>query len=250
MRNKLFLSLSICLVLVGSVFSFPASARYLIAAQSDDWDPAAMQTVFRPQAAGMHVPLLSGQEERQAEKSLPPKAVQPVRYIVKPGDTLYRIAHFFGISVDSLMLENRIADPTLLQIGRKLIVPQHAQEVSSEFKGSRQPVVSILNATLTAYTAGPESTGKKLGDPQYGITYSGTKAREGRTIAVDPATIPLGSTVYIEGIGIRQAEDIGSAIKGNHIDVYMTDVDRALRFGVKKHIKVYVLSTDGEQKVS
>ncbi|UUZ80966.1 3D domain-containing protein [Paenibacillus sp. P26] len=102
----------------------------------------------------------------------------------------------------------------------------------------------VISTTLTAYTAGYESTGKKPDTPGYGITYSGNKVQEGRTIAVDPSVIPLGSTVYIDGIGIRQAEDIGSAIRGSRIDVYMNDLAEAKEFGVKKNVKVYVLSTD------
>ena len=43
---------------------------------------------------------------------------------------------------------------------------------------------------------------------------------DGRTIAVDPSIIPLGTRVYIEGIGERVAEDTGSEIKGNDIDLF------------------------------
>ena len=63
------------------------------------------------------------------------------------------------------------------------------------------------------------------------------------TIAVDPNVIPLGSLVYIEGLGLRKAEDTGSAIKGHKIDVYIPDLQEALEFGVKKNVKVYVLDS-------
>ncbi|WP_317890849.1 ubiquitin-like domain-containing protein [Paenibacillus arenilitoris] len=99
----------------------------------------------------------------------------------------------------------------------------------------------MKNVTLTAYTAGVESTGKDEEHPQYGITASGTRVQEGRTIAVDPKVIPIGWWVYIEGIGFRRAEDKGSAIKGNKIDVYFDSKNYAERFGRKKGITVYVL---------
>ena len=95
---------------------------------------------------------------------------------------------------------------------------------------------------LTAYGPGYESTGKRPGDPDYGITASGTHATEGKTIAVDPRFIPIGSTVYIEGIGYRTAEDVGGAIKGSHIDVFFNNDDVASAFGVKNSVQVYVLS--------
>jgi 3D (Asp-Asp-Asp) domain-containing protein len=54
-----------------------------------------------------------------------------------------------------------------------------------------------------------------------GITYTGTKATVGRTVAVDPAVIPLESWLYIEGFGWRRAEDTGGKVKGNVIDIYV-----------------------------
>ena len=54
-----------------------------------------------------------------------------------------------------------------------------------------------------------------------GITYTGVIADSTRTVAVDKNVIPLGSYLYIEGIGIRRAEDIGGLVKGKIIDVYV-----------------------------
>lgn len=99
----------------------------------------------------------------------------------------------------------------------------------------------LKNVTVTAYDAGPASTGKTKDDPHYGITSSGTKVQEGRTIAVDPKVIPMGWWVYIEGLGFRRAEDTGGAIKGNKIDVYFDSEQHATRFGTKKGYTVYVI---------
>ena len=59
----------------------------------------------------------------------------------------------------------------------------------------------------------PEVTGKTA------HTASGTVPCAGRTVAVDPNVIPLGSTVVINGHSYI-AEDTGSAVKGNVIDVF------------------------------
>jgi uncharacterized protein YabE (DUF348 family) len=99
----------------------------------------------------------------------------------------------------------------------------------------------LKNVTLTAYSAGVASTGKDSDHPDYGITASGSRVKEGRTIAVDPKVIPIGWWVYIEGIGFRRAEDTGSAIKGNKIDVYFDSNKTANKFGRKKGFTVYVL---------
>ncbi|MFD2332426.1 ubiquitin-like domain-containing protein [Cohnella sp. GCM10020058] len=118
-----------------------------------------------------------------------------------------------------------------------------ADEVKTlQLNGKSVKVKSVLSGvTLTAYSAGPASTGKDVGDAGYGITASGTTVSEGRTIAVDPDVVPLGWWVYIEGIGFRRAEDTGSAIKGKKIDVYYDSERYANKFGKKRGNTVYVI---------
>lgn len=72
-----------------------------------------------------------------------------------------------------------------------------------------------------------------------GLTASGASLSVGTTIAVDPSVIPLGSKVYIEGIGWRVAQDTGGAIKGNKIDVLVGSHSEAYANGVT-YAKVYV----------
>ncbi|MGG1552900.1 3D domain-containing protein [Paenibacillus ferrarius] len=164
-------------------------------------------------------------------------------YTVGQGDTLFKIARNFDINVDDLIAANPMANPNRLAIGQSLTIPLVGSSVQLA-DGQSKIIKKVLNTTLTAYTAGVESTGKSASHPMYGITYSGLKAKEGRTIAVDPNIIPLGSTVFIEGIGLRKAEDIGSAIRGTRIDVFMNDLGQAREFGVKKNVKVYLLDRD------
>lgn len=63
------------------------------------------------------------------------------------------------------------------------------------------------------------------------LTATGTKVTPGKTIAVDPTIIPYGTDVYIEGYGIRTAEDCGGAVKGNHIDIAVNSHDEAIDMG-------------------
>lgn len=86
------------------------------------------------------------------------------------------------------------------------------------------------NFTATAYCGCRKCNGKWTGQP----TASGTGYKAGRTIAVDPKVIPLGSRVEINGKGGYIAEDTGSAIKGNIIDIYFNTHSEALQFGRRK----------------
>lgn len=81
---------------------------------------------------------------------------------------------------------------------------------------------------LTAYC----TCEKCCGEWADGITYTGTQATAGRTVAVDPDVIPLGSKVYIDGAEYI-AEDIGGAIQGNRIDVFYPTHQEALQFGIR-----------------
>lgn len=71
-----------------------------------------------------------------------------------------------------------------------------------------------------------------------GTTAMGTRARVGE-IAVDPSVIPLGTNVYIEGVGPRRAEDTGGNIKGNTIDIYMNTQAECIRWGAR-YVTIYI----------
>lgn len=85
-----------------------------------------------------------------------------------------------------------------------------------------------------------------------GLAYDGNPAVPYETIAVDPKVIPLGSKVYVPGIGWCKAHDTGSAIKGNKIDIAMDSRQAALKWGTKK-LRVKLMLPDTKyvlQKVS
>lgn len=112
-----------------------------------------------------------------------------------------------------------------------------------------------IRMRATAYDLSKESCGKSPDHPLYGITSSGTRAAVGRTVAVDPAVIPLGSRVsitfpaeYSELDGVYIAEDTGRLIKGDSIDIFFGEdktgsrevYESAMEFGVR-YVDVKVL---------
>jgi 3D (Asp-Asp-Asp) domain-containing protein/peptidoglycan hydrolase CwlO-like protein len=75
------------------------------------------------------------------------------------------------------------------------------------------------------------------------ITALGYNIKNGsnlKLIAVDPAVIPLGKKVWVEGYGVAIAGDTGGAIKGHRIDVLMHSKADALAWG-RKTVKVVIL---------
>ena len=92
---------------------------------------------------------------------------------------------------------------------------------------SVKPQQSAVTYRVSAYCLCEQCCGKTDG-----ITASGTKAMPGRTIAVDPKVIPLGSKVLI-GDKTYIAEDTGGNIKGYRIDVLLGSHNEAIKHGVQ-----------------
>ena len=99
--------------------------------------------------------------------------------------------------------------------------------------------VRQLRMEATAYTAGFSCTGKHPWDPWYRITASGREVEHG-IVAVDRNVIPLGTRLYVEGYGFALAADVGGAIRGYKIDLFMECIQDARRFG-RRHINVWIL---------
>jgi rare lipoprotein A len=82
-----------------------------------------------------------------------------------------------------------------------------------------------------------------------GTTASGAHTREG-IVAADPAVLPMGSRIRVQGAGRYSGEyvvkDSGRKIDGHEIDLYIANDQEAKRFG-KKRVTVEVLRYGTEQ---
>ena len=80
--------------------------------------------------------------------------------------------------------------------------------------------------TATGYSSGDavQGTGQK--------TATGKDVFKG-IIAVDPKIIPYGTKLEIKNIGYFVAEDSGSKIKGNRVDIYFESKTEAQEFGTQ-----------------
>ncbi|MFD1036982.1 LysM peptidoglycan-binding domain-containing protein [Virgibacillus byunsanensis] len=176
-------------------------------------------------------------------------------YVVERGDTLSNVSKEYEVSVDELKEWNHLKTD-LIVIGQELEIKgtnvvQEGQAVattsnenqpdnnestqnteqtseSPEPNNQENPEGKTITVSATAYTAGCDGCS--------GITSTGVNLNENpnaKVIAVDPSVIPLGSEVYVEGYGYATAADIGSAIKGNKIDLHVPTKDEAFSWGVR-----------------
>ena len=88
-----------------------------------------------------------------------------------------------------------------------------------------QPIAWGGPALVTMYTC------VELGG--CGPTASGIWPEPG-VVAVDPAVIPLGSTVWIQGLGTFIAADTGRLVRGAHLDVFGWSYQDAMAWGMQE----------------
>lgn len=110
--------------------------------------------------------------------------------------------------------------------GKKVTVTSAPARPSAQSRTApRTPARHLGTFAVRAYTHYQRPLNK---------TATGVVPTVGRTVAVDPRVIPLGSKIHIEGVGERIAEDTGGRIKGKKLDLFLPSVRECLRFGVRR----------------
>jgi 3D (Asp-Asp-Asp) domain-containing protein len=111
--------------------------------------------------------------------------------------------------------------------------PKSSSSKKSSSKSSSSN--DVMYVTATAYSH--QDTKADITALGYNIK----KNKNMKLIAVDPAVIPLGSKVWVEGYGEAIAGDTGGAIKGHKIDVLMSSSSKARAWG-RKTVKIKILN--------
>lgn len=164
-------------------------------------------------------------------------------HTVKKGENLTMIAKKYDTTVKALMKHNKL-NSTKLQIKQVIQLPKTAKnqpavkkKIATKSAIDPSNVKKTIKMTATAYTANCKGCS--------GITKTGINLRKNpslKVIAVDPKIIPLGSKVWVEGYGMAVAGDIGGAIKGNKIDVFINNKSSANKWG-RKQVTVKILKS-------
>lgn len=210
---------------------------------------------------GMNIRIVRVSEEILSEQSeIPFIIVEQPNKVMNEGETkvivegengirekYYKLTYEDNRPVSRVFLSEKIVKEPVNKIIEYGTVPN--------FRTSRGDLVRYKQAIkmkATAYTSSYRDTGKHPDHPQFGITYTGIKAREG-VIAVDPKVIPLGTKVYVEvpgsapDYGFAIAADIGSAIKGKKVDLYFDTDEEVRKWGVRD-VVVYILNEQNDNR--
>ncbi len=95
----------------------------------------------------------------------------------------------------------------------------------------------VMSMMTTAYNASIAMNG-----PSGAVAAWNGKPLQHGDVAVDPGVIPLGTYLYIDGYGPARAVDTGSAIFGDHIDLFFNESSFLIAlYGIQFH-KVYILT--------
>lgn len=134
----------------------------------------------------------------------------------------------------SIFSERIIRPPKdeIVVVGTRL--PNYAKQYRLASRGQFSGC-PVLIVEATAYYPGVASCGRYAN----GYTATGMKAGYG-VVAVDPALIPMGTHLYVEGYGYAIAADRGSVIKGYRIDLCFNTYYEAISYG-RRWVKVYIL---------
>jgi len=192
-------------------------------------------------------------------------------HTAKDGDTFYTLSKQYGVPMDKLMSVNPTVQALNIYEGLSITIPDNKNNTTAapEFKAEStnnavmlptlnvfadQKVVEAwgktfnysktINVKASAYSADPSENGG------YGaVDYYGNALKLG-TIAVDPKVIPLGTKVLVTGHDhaglpknafVATATDIGGAIKGNRIDIFIPGSKSSVNQFGYQDVKLFVL---------
>lgn len=137
-------------------------------------------------------------------------------------DELNSVKKTLGITQEDLEFETEKSIGLSEKLGEMMGELDELNEMLNVLKSEEYNVAYLGEFAYTYYC--DERYPHICGSGQ-GLTATGAPTEVGTTIAVDPSVIPLGATVYIEGIGLRVAQDTGGAVNGGKIDILLNTHD-------------------------
>ncbi|WP_340023883.1 3D domain-containing protein [Paenibacillus sp. FSL K6-1096] len=187
--------------------------------------------------------------------------------------TYYTLSNHYGISVEELMNANPQIPANNIYPGLKFTIPgdvqaktvavANAEAAPAAAEAQDLPAFSVQSATNTVQAWGKEFNYAKVLQVK-ASAYSSAASENGKwgavdyfgnalklgTIAVDPSVIPLGTKVLVTGYThpglpkqafLATASDMGSAIKGNRIDIFIPGSQSFVADFGYQYVQLYII---------
>lgn len=107
----------------------------------------------------------SGQEDALTVQRLQPYLLGYERYMVKPGDSFFRLAQQYGTSVQAILTANPDLDPKRLSIGQYLIIPFGFPVVPTDLPFTSELLELCIHGLTVRY---PFITQRRIATTAYG----------------------------------------------------------------------------------
>lgn len=179
---------------------------------------ADVNTVYVGQVLNIALPSAPAVVAAAAVESVPEAAPQTVIHIVQAGETLFRIATGYGLTVNELARANSITDPTLIYAGQQLVVPN---VTPPQLALDLPPIVSGLEITPLLFVEG--QTGRVRLTTTQAVQISGTFLNQDIRDLPEQAntvhTILIGVPMFVESgihpLTLTLADSAGQAANLN-----------------------------------
>jgi lipoprotein NlpD len=137
-------------------------------------------------------------------------------HVVAPGETLYRIALHYGVSVGRLMAANGISDPATLRVGQLLVIPGQYSKAS----------LGTERASSSHLYYGPRAERQFLWPVYTGTVSSGFGMRNGSMHEGVDIAATAGTPIHAADRGVvefaGQLHGYGNTVILRHDDDYVT----------------------------
>ena len=174
--------------------------------------------------------LLPAGSASSAQVTPTPSGTVTTIHIVQRGETLYRIALLYGSSVDAIVQANGLANPSQIQVGQRLIIPNAQRGSSPDVASAPGAVVELtvglsdsLDSLAARYGTTPGQIAARNHILNPALLYAGQPlsvraGAEGRALTAGGAFYTYTATDTLYGVAARAGVTLSALLQANHLN--------------------------------
>ncbi len=178
--------------------------------EAEDLDVEGDYDVDEPDITTIETPTVVGNMPTVVTET--PTIANEVRYVVQPGDSLWKISRTFGVTVNAIVERNDIQDATLIRAGRELWIPNPTKGFDAATTESvTTPRETTITEPTVTETTGTEPTGITAPDEPVDLSTVETfdyEVQPGDTIWKLARTYHTTTKILMELNGITDAKTL------------------------------------------